>query len=59
MMPIEQDQGIILVRQQRRVTPVVSDGGRSIRTCFKMARLNQVPLAAGGPAKLVRKLGVE
>ena len=29
--------------------PVVSDGGRGVQARFKIARLDQVPLALGGP----------
>ena len=35
------------------VVPVVSNGGRSVHACFKIARLDQVPLALGGPEKSV------
>lgn len=31
----------------------VSDGGRGVQACFKIARLDQVPLALGGPEKSV------
>ena len=33
--------------------PVVSDGGRGVQACFKIARLDQVPLALGGSEKSV------
>ena len=33
--------------------PVVSNGGRGVQACFKIARLYQVPLALGGPKKSI------
>jgi hypothetical protein len=33
--------------------PVVSEGGRGVQACFKIARLDQAPLALGGPEKSV------
>ena len=33
--------------------PVVSDSGRGVQACCKVARLDQVPLALGGPEKSV------
>ena len=35
------------------LVPVVSNGGRSVQACFKIAWLDQVPLALGGPEKSV------